>query len=230
MRNATLAVVSAALLAGCTLYFDSGHDHGGGGGLGPGGGSIASYDAGIPDPPPDQDGGVAGGDDGGFGCGGPAQPALAAEQQWAACLTVSLNEFTQTGANTISVAQTSSGRCDACHGAGGAGEYFNADAAATLDAWATQAFVEAAFAPTASYDPSGNVVYHMAVAQQKLCSTGTQLAGNEGTHPSFDCNATYNGVAAMDALEQFRALVQAKLEAGQCPPPGFSPPIDPTTN
>jgi hypothetical protein len=213
------AIVSAVLLAGCTLTP----------GTGVGGGGISSSpDGGVSNPPPpdgffDEDGGFFDPDGGVVG-----QPQLAAEEQWAACVAVSSAELSQVMGTTLAAQASAEGRCDSCHGEGGGNVFLNIDAAKTAHAWATQAAVESAYVPHPIVGADGTFFYRMGVATDKICGAGTEaMFGNDagvGPHPAFDCNALVGGVQPMTALENFRKLVQAKLDAGECPTPGFAAP------
>ena len=160
----------------------------------------------------------------------PTNPALTvsgAEEQWAACLSISQTEFTTTTAYAIADMQTDSGRCYSCHEPGGAGGAYwgrNNQYLDMLSKWQTEVFITGAFqAQTVS--TGGTVSYKMAVASNKICSKGKEQDNSAGTHPKFDCNQNVDGVVALDALASFATMVQAKADAHACPTPAF---LDPT--
>jgi cytochrome c553 len=228
---------AALLLGGCSLYFDTGS--GGGGGGGPGGGSIGSLpDAGISVPPCEGvDGGYCYSEDGGdeFGdagtgpiypdaqCNGTncGDPVAAVESQWAACLSVSSTELAQTHAYAIASETSADGICASCHGVGGDGGYgyLSTSQAQMLAAWQQSPGLGIIFTPAIVPGPNGDIVYQMAVNKAELCGTGTEQTNNMGAHPTYNCDGLVGGVDPMAALEQFRVLVQAKLDAGECPAP-----------
>ena len=159
----------------------------------------------------------------------PTNPALSvtgAEEQWAACLSISQTEFTTTKAYAIADMQTDSGRCYSCHEPGGAGGAYwgrNNQYLDMLSKWQTEVFITGAFqAQTVS--TGGTVSYKMAVASNKICSKGKEQDNSAGTHPKFDCNQNVDGVVVLDAMASFATMVQAKADAHACPTPAFLAP------
>ncbi len=159
----------------------------------------------------------------------PTNPALSvtgAEEQWAACLSVSQTEFTTTKAYAIADMQTENGRCYSCHEPGGAGGAYwgrNNQYLDMLSKWQTEVFITGAFqAQTVS--TGGTVSYTMAVASNKICSKGKEQDNSAGTHPKFDCNQNVDGVVVLDAMASFTTMVQAKADSGACPTPAFRDP------
>ena len=140
-------------------------------------------------------------------------------------MSVSQTEYTSTQAYMIANMNTEDGRCYSCHEPGGAGGAYWGIAnnyLTMLQKWQTELFITGAFEATATTSGS-STVYKMAVAQQKICNKGTELQNNTGTHPTFDCNQTVGGVQPLQTLATFATQVQAKADAGTCPPPAFSP-------
>jgi hypothetical protein len=228
MRSlAILSTTTALLLGGCNLYFG-----GGNGNPPPVSGDDVMWvpDGGV------SDGGEGWGDawtggDGGTG-GGDAQcnslnctenPALAAEMQWAACLSVSAPAFASSKAYLIASLPTDSGTCASCHATGGADEYLSTNQASMLYAWQEEAFITTVFTPAPIPGPPNHPAYGIAVDDTKLCAKGTEKANGTGSHPAYDCNVSVSGVGALQAVHSFHDLVQATLDANECPAPSFSP-------
>ena len=175
---------------------------------------------------PDGGGGGSGSGSGsGSGGGSPNLSADGAEQQWAACMSISQTEYTNTQAYMIANMNSDNGRCYSCHEPGGAGgAYWGKDNnyLTMLQKWQEQVFITGAF--QASAQPTSPVTYKMITAQSKICAKGQEKNNGSGTHPAFDCNQTVGGVQPLQTLEQFRVMVQAKADAGTCPAPAFAPP------
>jgi hypothetical protein len=174
-------------------------------------------------------GGGSGSAGGGSGSGGTTQnantTAVGAEQQFAACMSISQTEYTTDQAYMIANMNTEDGRCYSCHEPGGAGGAYWGIANNYLTMWTKwqeQVFITGAF--EASAQATNPVTYQMVTAQQKICDKGTELQNNTGTHPTFDCNQTVGGVQPLTTLDKYRQDVQAKEDAGTCPAPAFAPP------
>jgi len=172
------------------------------------------------------DGGGGGGDAGTIDAGGGGKPtsARAAEQQWASCLAVSTDAYNSTQAFLIGQMQSEAGRCYSCHSPGGAGgAYWSVDKTDMLAKWQQEIFITAPFQAAAVTGTP--VTYKMIAGKNKICNKGQEKSLNAGTHPSYDCNQTVNGVKPIDALDAFTTAVQANEDAGKCPAPGmFAPP------
>jgi cytochrome c553 len=165
---------------------------------------------------------------GGTGSSGPANPdltAIGAEEQWAACLSISTTIYQSTKAYSIANMESDNGRCYSCHEPGGAGgAYWGIDNnyLTMLSKWQQEVFITGPF--QAQVQNTNPVTYQMAVAQEKICDKGMEQANNEGTHPSFDCTQTVGGVQPLTALQSFTTMVQAEIAAGSCPTPAFADP------
>jgi len=229
MRTASLlSTVAVLLLGGCNLYFGGQHQPP------PIEGDDVMW---IPDAgTPNDDGGSPYGDAStGWDGGGPpgdaqcnalnctGDPIVAAEMQWAACLSISASELTSTQAYKVATLTTDAGTCASCHGAGEAATYLSTSQSAMLYAWQEQAFVTSVFAAAPEPGPGGEATYGIAVDDTTLCAKGTEKANGTGTHPAYDCHAASGGIGALEALHAFHDLVQGKLNAGECPAPAFAP-------
>ncbi len=173
------------------------------------------------------------GDDGGggsnTGSGTVIQPNLSvrgAEQQWAACMSISQTEYMSTKAYAIADMQTENGRCYSCHEPGGAGGAYwgrNNQYLDMLTKWQEEVFITGAF--QAQTQQTSPISYKMLVASNKICSKGKEQDNSSGTHPKFDCNQNVDGVVVLDAMASFATMVQAKADSGACPTPAF---VDPS--
>jgi putative hemolysin len=152
-----------------------------------------------------------------------------AEMAFAACMSVSMTEYTTTQAYQVANMNTGQGRCSSCHSPGGAGGQWLGTSpvvnnAATytdmLAKWQQEVFFTGVFQAQLQTDGT----YKIAAADTKICNKGKEKANNLGTHPPFDC--AQNNSTALNNLKLFATQVQAKVDAGgtACPAPAFGVP------
>jgi hypothetical protein len=147
------------------------------------------------------------------GCASPTNPALLAEEQFAACETVSGNDITSSGVVAeFNNMQSSEGTCGSCHTPGAPGGLNLGSAAGMLSAWETQPGLEAVFGAQENAAGTFVIVFDSAAFVTK----GLEQQNGTGTHPSFTVPAqlladmaTY--ITDIDTLEN----------EGVCPPPAF---------
>nr|HEX4313018.1 hypothetical protein [Kofleriaceae bacterium] len=153
--------------------------------------------------------------DGSIDCVPPPPPSakLLAEQQFAACETVSGTDITSSGAAQLANLNSDAGTCASCHSPGGPDGLLLGSASAMLASWETQPGLESTF--TTQLAPDGvsyQVVFNYALFDAK----GTEQANGTGTHPSYVLlKSVYDGMA------DFVAEIDALGAAGVCPTPGF---------
>ncbi len=141
-------------------------------------------------------------------------PQILAEQQFAACETISGSDISTSGAAALANLQSNQGTCASCHapGASEAQLAFAGSPSQMLQSWQTQIGLEQVF--TTQQDASG--VWHVVFDNPAFAAKGQELANGTGTHPSFTVPASI--VAAMKAyVNDIDALENANV----CPPPAF---------
>lgn len=148
--------------------------------------------------------------DGALSCGysPPGDPQIIAEEQFAACESVSGQDITTSGADQLAQVPTEDGRCSSCHAPD------LSSASSTLAYWETEVGLENYF--TAQIDANG--AYQVVFDTAAVAAKGTELANGTGTHPAFTLSKTVT-----DAMAQFVADVDSLEDAGECPPAAFGP-------
>jgi hypothetical protein len=169
------------------------------------------------------------GTDGGSGGGGGSSTnvddsATGAEEQLAACMSVSNALFHSTQAYEIANMVSSEGNCYSCHNGGAGGAYW--DIGSNYDTmwakWQQEVFITGPYEASAS---SGTpTTYSMITASSRICDKGLEQQNGDGTHPAFDCNQTVDGVQPLQTLENYRLGLESLLGSGGCPAPAFAPP------
>jgi hypothetical protein len=147
------------------------------------------------------------------GCTSPNDPALLAEEAFAACETVSGSDIIATGVVAeLNNLQSSAGTCGSCHAPGGAGGFYLGSAAGMLSAWETQVGLEAVFA--AEENPAGTFV--VAFDSAVFVDKGAEQQNGTGTHPSFAVPQ-----ALLTDMASFVTDIDTLENENVCPPPAF---------
>ena len=148
--------------------------------------------------------------DGSLSCDSPppSGPEILAEEQFAACESVSGQAITLSGADQLANLNTDDGKCSSCHAPD------LASATSTLAYWETEIGLEDYFTTQIAASGAYQVVFDAAGVAAK----GSELANGTGTHPAFTLPKTIT-----DAMAQFVADVDSLEDAGECPPPAFGP-------
>jgi len=152
--------------------------------------------------------------------GNPNTSARGAEMAFAACLSVSLQEYNDTQAYQVANMNTERGRCRQCHNGGAGGMWLDStnNYEVMFNKWQEEIFLVGTF----QANLQGDNTYKIVAAETKICNKGLEKDMSLGTHPSFDCQKN-NGTNLLN-LKTFVDQMNAKQLAGGCPAPAFKPP------
>jgi cytochrome c553 len=155
--------------------------------------------------------------------GSGTRSARTAMMMFAACMSVSLTDFTTGKAYSVANMNTQNqGACTSCHGQGAGGVNFTLtnQYKDMFAKWQEEIYFTGVF--SAALQP--DLTYKIVAAETKICNKGKEKNNNLGTHPEFNCQQ--NNSTALNALKAFVTIVQTKVDMHDptCPTPAFAMP------